>query len=152
MGEQGPFLAGDEPHEDGLDFFWIGFASEAETARKAGDMGINDDADVLVKSIAENNIGGFAADAGEADKRVEIGGDFAMIFFGENAGGGADIFRLGAVKADGAKILLKDGGIGLGVGLRGAVFFETAGVTLFTCTSVHCAESMVATRSSSGLA
>jgi len=47
---------------------------------EALDVGIDDDAFVEVEGIAEDDIGRFAADAGEGDERVHVARDFAPCF------------------------------------------------------------------------
>ena len=127
VGKQGPVVLRDEFHEDGLDFFWVGLAGEAEAGGEARDVGVDDDADVLAEGVAEDDVGGFAADAGELDEFVHGLRDVSAMLVDEEPAAGADVFGLGAVEADGAEVVLEGGGIGLGVVARGAVFFEEGG-------------------------
>jgi hypothetical protein len=127
VGELRPIVLRDKFHQHRFDFFRINLAREAEAHRKPRDVRVDDHADILPKGIAENDVGGFATDAGKGDERVHGLGHFTGMLIDEKAAAGADIFRLGAIKADGTEVVLERGGIGFGVVARRRVFLEERG-------------------------
>ena len=89
---------------------------------------------------------------GSAVELLEGARHLAAVPRGDAPGGGDDVRRLVAEEAGGADLPLELGRVGGGVGGGASRYLaNSAGVTLFTRSSVHCAERMVATSSSSGV-
>jgi hypothetical protein len=128
VGKGGPLVGGDEGHEVLFDFDGVGVGGQAETLREAGDVGIDDDADVLGEGVAEDDVGGFAADAAELGEFVHGLGDAAAVFFDDVGRRFADGFGLVAEEAGGLYELFDVflGGFGEGLG-RGVLFEEGGG-------------------------
>lgn len=122
-----PILLRDELHQDRLDFFRIGLAGEAEPGGEARDVGIDHHADVDAVGVSENDVGGFASDAGELHERVHGCGNFSVVVLDEELAAGADVFGLVAVEADGAEVVFERGGIGVGVVAGGAIILKERG-------------------------
>ena len=79
-------------------------------------MRVDDDAGGDAVPRAQDDVGGFARDAGELEHLVHGLGDLAVEFFDEHACGADDVLRLGAVEACGFDELLDRGGGGFGEG------------------------------------
>src|SRR5258706_5760161 len=65
VGKAGPLLRRQELHQIPLDLFRVLFARQAETARHALAVGVDDDAG-HAEGVAENHVGGFAPHARKA--------------------------------------------------------------------------------------
>jgi len=85
---------------------------------------VHDDADVLIEGVAQDDVGGFAADATKIGEFFHRCGNFAGVFFDNVGGGFAEGFGFVSEKAggldDGLDVLLR----GLGQGGGGGIFFE----------------------------
>ncbi len=117
--EEGPFGLGDEFHEVLFDFDGIGVFGEVEAEGEAGDVGIDDDADVLVEGVAEDDVGGFSADAAELGEFVHGVGDLAVMFFDDVGGGGGEGGGFGRGRSGCIECVFRYGLGGLWRGLRG---------------------------------
>src|SRR5262249_41946610 len=63
MTEKGPLVLGDELHQVFLDLFRGFLGGQVEPSGEAGDVSIDHDTAIDVESVAQNNIGSFAADS-----------------------------------------------------------------------------------------
>src|SRR5689334_20906573 len=61
VGEKGPVFLGDDGHQVLFDFDRVLLLGQAQSPGKAGDMGVDDDAYVDVKGVAEDDVGRLAA-------------------------------------------------------------------------------------------
>jgi hypothetical protein len=125
--EQGPELAWDEGHEIELDFFGLLLPGELEALGEAGDVGIDDDALVEVKGIAEDHVGGFAADPIELHQGFHGGRHLAMVVGEESTTAALDMACFATEETEGADLLLESFDGGMGVIGGGAVFLEEVG-------------------------
>jgi hypothetical protein len=94
---------------------------------EAADVGIDDDADVLGEGVAEDDVGGFAADAAEGSELVHGLGDAAGVLFDDVGGGFAEGLGFIAEEAGGLDEFFDVFLGGFGEGLGGGVFFEEGG-------------------------
>ena len=62
-----PLFFRDNGHQVGFDLVRIVFGREAQALRQAHDMGVDADG-VAAETVAEDDVGGLAADAGQADE------------------------------------------------------------------------------------
>ena len=90
MREIDPVLPGDEFHQRLLDLFGSALPGETETTREAQDVGVNDDAFRFAKGDAEDDVGGFSANAVKLDEFVKRAGDFAVVVIKQGAAAIAD--------------------------------------------------------------
>ena len=138
----------EERHEVGFDFHRVGRLRQSEPAGEAADMGVDDDAFVHGEGVAEDDVGGLPADAGELHELRHAARDLAAVALDERPAEALE--RLGFVAEEaggldeGLEILERN----LRVMGGGGTGRNSAGVTRLTRTSVHCAESTVAARSS----
>ena len=86
-------------------------------------MGVGDEAGRVV-GVAEDDVGGFAADAGEFDELVHIVRHLAVVVICDGLAGGFDIFGLVAEEAGRFDVLFELLGGCLGVICGRAIFFE----------------------------
>lgn len=124
---EGPGVLGDDFDEVFFDFDRVFLFGQAEALAQAGDVGVDDDAGLDAVGVAEDDIGGFASDAGEIGEGFEIFGDFAVMLLRDGFGGGNEVLGFIAEKAGGADevfdVFLLRGGESFGVG----VFFKEGG-------------------------
>ena len=92
VGELDPAVLWDDAHEVLFDFDGLGVDGELEAAGEAQDVGVDDDARGDAEPGAEDDVGGFAGDAGKLEDFFHCLGDFAVEFFDEHAGGADDAF------------------------------------------------------------
>src|SRR5262249_25635683 len=88
----------DEFHEYEFDLDRVAVPREAEAPRKPPDVRIDGDPR-RVEGIAENHVGGLAADAGERDEFVERAGHFPAEPLDNGEAAGPNVFRLILVEA-----------------------------------------------------
>jgi len=69
VGEVGPLRRREELHEVGLDLLGRGLLGPAEASREPADVGVDGDPRD-VEGVAEDDVGGLAAYAGECDEFV----------------------------------------------------------------------------------
>ena len=119
-GEADPAVARENLHQLLLDFFrGVGFG-EFEAARDAEDMRVDDDALGLAERDAEDDVGGFASDAGDGGELGEGLRHLAVEVGDDLAGRALDGLGLVVVEAGGADELFELGEFGLGhCGRRG---------------------------------
>ena len=110
MGKEGPVLLGDDFDECLLDFDGIVLAGETQPAGEAADMGVDDDALGEVEGIAEDDVGGLSAHAGELVEMFHGPRNFAAVVFDQGGGAAADGFGLGAEESGGADEAFELGG------------------------------------------
>lgn len=115
---------GDDGGEVGFHLDGVGVGGESEASGEAADMGVDDDAFIEVESVAEDDIGGFAADACELDEGVHGGGHLAAVFGDECGAAVADVTGLGAEEAGGCDEGFKLGGRDFRVVACGAAALE----------------------------
>ena len=130
VAEAGPVLARDEAHQVEFDFFRGSVFGEAEPPGKPLDMGVDDDAFGGVEGVAEDDICGFAAYAGEFGEGIEGAWDLAGVVVEEGDCGQFEVACLGPEKPGGLhqrlEFVLGDGG----VVLRGAAAEKEAACDL----------------------
>src|SRR6185312_2558080 len=81
-----------------------GFAGgEARAVGDAKDVGVDGDLG-LAEDDVENDVGGFAADAGERLERVAVGGDFAAVELDQHAAEADQVLGFGVVEADALEV------------------------------------------------
>ena len=93
---------------------WIVLISEAQLAGDAPDVGVDDHAVRGVPDFAQDDVGGFAADAGDFDEQLHGVGHFAVVLGEDFDGSALEGFGFVAVKTcavDGFFDLF-DGGVG----------------------------------------
>jgi hypothetical protein len=127
MGEEGPVVLGDDFHQVLFDFDGIGVCGEVEALGEASDVGIDDDADILVEGVSQDDIGGFSTDAAEGGEFLHGLGDLAVVFLDDVGGGGADGGGFAAEEAGGLDDFFDVGLGGFGECFGGRVFFEEDG-------------------------
>ena len=127
VGEENPFLAGDDAHQVLLDFLWVGILRQFEAAGDAGDVGIDDDSFGELEPAAEYDVCGFAGHAWEGEQVVHVERDLAAEV-GNNFSCGAD-YGLGLVaeEAGGADVGLELLRLQGGEGFDGGIFAEEFG-------------------------
>lgn len=81
VGELDPTAFGDDGLEVLLDGDGVGAGGELEASGEAENVGVDDDAGGDAVPGAEDDVGGFARDAGELEHLVHGVGDFAGEFF-----------------------------------------------------------------------
>ncbi len=123
MAELDLIFLGDNGDEVGLDFVGVGLIGESEALGDAGDVAIDANARDA-KGVAEEDIGGLAADAGEFEEVVEVARDFAVEFLDDHAAGALNALGFHAAAEDFVELALERGE-GDGDPVRGgAVFLE----------------------------
>jgi hypothetical protein len=125
--EQGPEVAREDGHELALNLFRLTLAGELQALGKAGDMGIDDDAVIELKGVAEHDIGRLAADAVELDESLHGLGDLAMVQVEEGLATPLNVAGFGAEESDAADILFERCERSLGVISGGPIFLEESG-------------------------
>jgi hypothetical protein len=127
VGEEHPFIFGQDLDEILLDFFWVGVFGEVEAVGEADDVGIDDDAAGDSVAGAEDDVAGLAGDAGEGEDLLHGLGDNAAEFFDEFFGGAHDGFCFVAEETGGADFLFELTGVGVGEMFWRGIFFEERG-------------------------
>ena len=122
--EDDPFVLRDHEGQVLFDFLWVFVAGEVQAIRKALDVGVNDDATGDAVGGSEDDIGGFARNAGELQDFFHRTRDFIAVDLNDCFAGAHDGFGFVAEEAGGANFLFQFGGIGGGEVLRRFVFFE----------------------------
>ncbi len=108
-------LGGDDGSEVRFDFVGIGLGGKSQALGEAQDVGVHTDGR-LAEGIAQNDVGGFAADARQGEEVGETVGDLAAELSNEESGGLADGAGFVAVEVDLADVLfLELGPIGCGM-------------------------------------
>lgn len=74
-------------------------ASEAESFAEAGDVRVDDNTGRQSEGGAEDDVGRFAADAGEGDQGFDVAGELAVVAFDDGLAGGFNVFSLVAKEA-----------------------------------------------------
>jgi len=114
-----PVILRDDFHQVFFDFDRVGVFGQTEALAQAGHVGVDHDAGFDAVGVAEDDVGGFASDAGQMGERFEVSGDFAVMEPDQSLGGGDEVFRFVAEETGGADevfdVLLLRGGEGLGV-------------------------------------
>ena len=72
MGKEGPILPGHDFDQGLLHFDGVVLTGQAHPAGKATDMGVDDDAFGEVEGVAEDDVGGFPAHAGELVEILDV--------------------------------------------------------------------------------
>ena len=124
---EGPGVLRDLFDEVFFDFDRVFLLGQTEALAQAGDVGVDDDAGFDAVGVAEDDIGGFASDAGEVSEVVEILRNFTVMFPHEGFRGGDEILGFVAEETGGADevfdVFLFGGSECFGV----RVFFEKGG-------------------------
>jgi len=81
-------------------FHWILLFRQAEALREPNHVCIHDDPFVFVKSVPEDDVGGFAANAGQR-YNFSCVRHFAAVFLHDFAHGSANTFRFVAIESSG---------------------------------------------------
>src|SRR5919112_5409069 len=112
----------EEVREEGTLSFWhhreevllyllrVLLRGEAEPARDAPDMGVDDDALIHAEGVAEDHVGCLAPDAGEGDEPGHGAGHLPGVLLDEGASHAPQGASLVAVEAARADVLLELGG------------------------------------------
>ena len=96
-----------------LDFFrLLQVVNQAETVGNADTVGIHNGAAGDMEHVAEDQVGGLAADAGKGGKLLHGGRDLTVMLLQQDFGTRHNIPGLGMIKAAGMDILLYLGDIG----------------------------------------
>ena len=127
MGKEGPVLLGDDFHECLLHFDGIVLAGETQPAGETTDMGVHHDAFGKVEGIAEDDVGGFPAHAGELVEMFHGPRNLAAVIFDQGGGAAADGFGLGAEESGGADEAFELGGRDFGKMLSCGAALEKGG-------------------------
>ena len=114
MGEDDPFILRDHGHQIILDFLGVLVACQVQALRKPHDMGVNHDAAADAEGGAENDVSGFAGNAGKGKDFVHGARDFAAEFLEDTFAGADDRFCFIAEESRGANFIFQFGGIGIG--------------------------------------
>ena len=85
-----------------LHFDGIVLAGETQPAGETADMGVDHDALGEVEGVAEDDVGGLSAHAGELVELFHGPRNLAAVILDQGGGAPADGFRLGAEEAGGA--------------------------------------------------
>jgi len=147
MTERNPAVLRHQLHQVLLDFFRRRLLGQFQAVGDAEDMGIHHHAARDAEGRSQYHVGGFSCYAGQGEQLFHGAGNLSAELLHDPRGGADDAFRLVAEEPGGMNFLLqlflRQGYEILGEGyLR-----KSSGVTLFTRSSVHWAERMVATRS-----
>ena len=96
-------LAGEQSHEFLFDDRRVGFGvvEETKSPAQALDMGVDDEAVVDAKGIAEDDIGGLAGDASELEQVGHVARDLTLENFDDHGHRGMNGFGFVAKKPDG---------------------------------------------------
>ncbi len=78
----------------------------------------------MSECVGEEEVCGFASDAGELDEGVEGAREFSVVVLEEGGAEGADAFGFVSEEAGGLDEGFEFGGLGVGVVVGGAIFFE----------------------------
>ncbi len=101
VAEERPGFARNELKQVLFDFFRSFGVGESEALGEALDVGVDNDAFGAAKDFAEDDVGGFSADAWELNEGVEGVGDGAVVVFKEGAGAALNVASFGAEEAGG---------------------------------------------------
>ena len=104
-----------------------GLAGETQPAGETADMGVDDDALGEVEGVAEDDIGGLPAHAGELVEMFHGPRNLAAVIFDQGGGAPADGFRLGAEEAGRADEAFELGGGNVGKMLGRGAALEKGG-------------------------
>ena len=143
VGHPSPLRLGEQSHELTLDDEGVVAVAETEAVRDPQDVGVHGDALIDTKRVPEDDVGGLAADAGEDDELVDVprkvgrGPGRDPLRKADNA------FRLGPEETRRTDDLLHLGQACPAQRRRAWKRAKSAGVTLFTLASVHCADRIV---------
>ena len=147
MTEHDPFRTRQGRDQVALDRDRLKEVGESESKDDAFDVGIDDDPGGNVERGADHDVRGLAADTRQLRQCIEIGGDFAVVFFDQPRGHAYQILGFGAKKPHERMIASSSAGSAAASPLASGYRAKRAGVTRLTRTSVHCAERMTATMS-----
>jgi len=117
----------DDLHQVLFDFGGVSVCGEVEALGEAGDVGVDDDADVLVEGISEDDVGGFSTDAAEGGELLHGVRNLAVVFLDDVGGGAADGGGFGAEEAGGLDDFFDVGLGGFGERFGSGIFFEEDG-------------------------
>ena len=98
---------GNSLHEVSLDFQRVAIFCQTESGRNTGDVSIDDDSFVDAEGVAQDDVGGLAADSGKRGQGLQRAGTRASVFSHELCGHGADVFGLVAVESGRANYSLE---------------------------------------------
>jgi len=123
----GPVGGGEELHEVLLDLLRCGGGGEAEAFAEAGNVGVDDEANIDAVAISKDDVGGLAADAVQGGEFVHGPRHVASVLVDEGAAAGLDVLRLVPIEADAADVGLElfEGRVGVVGG--GPVLLEEVG-------------------------
>lgn len=123
----GPVGGGEQLHQVLLDLLRSGGGGECEAFAEAGDVGVDDEADVDAVAVSEDDVGGLAADAVEGGEFIHGPGYVAAVLGDEGAAAGLDVLRLVPIEADAPDVgfELFEGRVGVVGG--GAVLLKEVG-------------------------
>jgi hypothetical protein len=110
-----------------FDFDRVFLSGQAKAPTQAGDVGVDDDTGLDSVGVAEDDVGGFASDAGKIRQGFQIFRDFAIVLLRDGLCGGDEILGFVAEKAGGADEILNVLLLGCGESLGVGVFAEEGG-------------------------
>ena len=147
-----PFALRQLCHQIALNFHRVFFFRQPKPVREAADVGVDDHAGGDSKRRAQHDIGGFASDARQFNQFVQRFWHLAFDIVPPGRGKFPECFWLWREKSRCSERLFP---IPLAWPTRKrphvGYFLNSAGVTILTRTSVHCADKMVAISNCSGL-
>ena len=123
VGEDDPFVLWDHGHQVMLDFFGVLVSRQIQALRKPHDMRVNHDAAGDSEGGAEDDVAGFARNAGEGKDFVHGARDFAAEFLQDAFAGANDRFCFIAEESRGTNFIFQFGGAGVGEIFWRFVFF-----------------------------
>ena len=149
--QHGPVAPREQARDLGLDLVRVGLLGPAEPAHEPPEVRVDGDPRDAER-VAQHDVGRLATDPGQRDEVGEAAGHLAVVPLDQRLAQPDDRGRLGAEEAGRADEVLELLAVGARRRRRRSDSGRTApGVTRLTRRSVHCAERIVATTSSSGV-
>src|SRR5262249_39441996 len=90
VAEHRPLFRRDQFHQVALDFFGVRMFGEAHAAAEAENVRVHGDAGDA-EGVAEDDVGGLAADSGQRDKLVHGAWDFTGVLVDDGFAAGGDV-------------------------------------------------------------
>lgn len=107
MAEVDPISFGQQRHQIALDFDWVFFLGQAQTATESRHMRIDDNAGRQAVSRAKYDVCRFSSNARQRDQGVQILGNFAAVMRSNRRTTGADVLGFIPKKASASNQSLK---------------------------------------------
>jgi len=101
VGEDHPLVLGDPGGQVAFDFFGVGVFVKPSFWLIRPTWVSTTIPSFFVEGVAQDDVGGFAADAGEVEELLHGLRDLALVFFDKRFGHGLDVLRLVAIKTGG---------------------------------------------------